>query len=260
MRKYSITALALAIAMTICASVSDEQLIESFNSITSSENDSVSCVRSDEFAALLVSRLKETGFEDNLAAITGVGKIVSDDNQMRVLTWNYALSGGEYGYGVIFQSQNGKVYQANCHKAFKAESNKSYNAGNWYGALYYSMIKSKDKYLLLGYSTYNNITKVKLIDIVSFKNNGFTLGENIFNAVENSKKTSRRVVFEYNADVNMTLTYETSKRRFVFDHLSPEEPFLKDLYQYYGPDFTVDALRLKKKVWTLQPNIDIKNK
>ena len=67
-------------------------------------------------------------------------------------------------------------------------------------------------------------------------------------------------MFEYSNNAVMNISYEPKEKRFVFDHLSPENPNLKGMFQYYGPDFTYDALTLKKKRWTLTEDIDIKNK
>ena len=62
------------------------------------------------------------------------------------------------------------------------------------------------------------------------------------------------------AKANMNIEYDPEHQRFIFDHLSPSEPAFEGVYAYYGPDFTFDSLALKKKLWTLESDIDIKNK
>jgi hypothetical protein len=68
-------------------------------------------------------------------------------------------------------------------------------------------------------------------------------------------------MFQYSTDVVMTLRYEERKNAIVFSHLSPEsdDPYMKEQYQFYGPDGSFDAFVKEKDKWKLVEDIDIRN-
>ena len=191
-----------------------------------------------------------------------IGAVISDDQKVKIISWNYKKNDGTYAYESIIikntnkKKPNVKVWNMSCHTAFKPTDNKTYKPSTWYGALYYNIISWKGKYILLGYSTYNNISKVKLIEVLSFEKKYPTFGSKVF---KKENKTHSRMVFEYSYMANMNISYNAEKKEFIFDHLSPEEPSMKGLYQYYGPDFSFDALRENRKIWEYTEDIDARN-
>ena len=58
----------------------------------------------------------------------------------------------------------------------------------------------------------------------------------------------------------MTIQYEEKAKRFVFDHLAPSKPIYQNQFEYYGPDFSYDALEYRKGKWVLVENVDVRNK
>jgi len=68
-----------------------------------------------------------------------------------------------------------------------------------------------------------------------------------------------RILFEYSARVQMSLRWIDSKKMIVFDHLSPTKASLTGNYQYYGPDFSFDALRFENGTWELVEDVDVRN-
>lgn len=201
-------------------------------------------------------------FKADLSAMQNVGSVMSDDGKLRIISWNRRDENGifeYYNYFIYKKKSKGKpvIQKFVCNNAFKPEDKKKYSANNWYGCLYYKAVAIKGGYILLGYQTYRDISRVKLIESLKIEDNSFTLGDRVFYLGKNPQE---RAVFEYSANAVMSIDYDASARRFIFDHLSPENPNLKGMFQYYGPDFTYDALTLKKKRWMLKEDIDIKNK
>ncbi|MCQ2351111.1 MAG: hypothetical protein MJ003_03955 [Paludibacteraceae bacterium] len=224
----------------------------------------VSVVMADETEARLDSMLNVTNdaFSIDVSNINNVGSVISDDGKLRIISWNNRLENGSFEYYSYFIfKKNGKskatVRKFVSKNALKPKNSGKYFANNWYGCLYYKAFATKSGYILLGYQTYQDISRVKLIEPLEIKGNDFILGNDIFRA--NGKKQSR-AVFEYSANAVMSIEYDKSGKRFVFDHLSPENPNLKGVFSYYGPDFTYDSFTLKKKLWVLTEDIDIKNK
>ena len=95
-----------------------------------------------------------------------------------------------------------------------------------------------------------------MIDFLSLEKKRPTFGQKVF---KKGNKTFSRMVFEYSYMANMSLVYNSETKQFVFDHLSPEEPSMKGLYQYYGPDFSVDILQERGKIWEYKSDVDVRN-
>lgn len=195
-----------------------------------------------------------------LDSVPFMGSIYDADSTLRIVSWNYHLQDGTYGYHAIFIKKQGRK-QPLIHAFSTTQANlptelKKYTIKNWYGSLYYRIIKHKKNYLLLGYSMYQPATRLKLIDVLSYENNKPVLGDKIFDW---EGKVKRRVVFEYGSMVQMLLHYDVHQKGFIFDHLSPEEPSMQGIRAYYGPDFSYDGLFYKKRKWTYVSDLDIKN-
>ena len=79
------------------------------------------------------------------------------------------------------------------------------------------------------------------------------------NLFDEEKKSLTRAVFEYDAHVVMFLDYEPSRKRFVFDHLSPMKYF-EDETVTLGPDMSVDSYVRKSKGWFLKEDLRMRNR
>ena len=135
---------------------------------------------------------------------------------------------------------------------------------NWYGALYYKVVKIKQRkeeyYLALGWSGNDASTDFKVIEPIFFDRNGRVsyLGKPLF---ETGNKKFSRIVLEYTSEGKVTLNINDTNTLIIFDHLIPIEPMYQGIKAYYGPDFTYDAYRIEKKEgWKFEENIDARNK
>ena len=244
------------------ASLPDDEawLAQRFADLYAAVSDSARQRANAAISERLSGTLTQDGaFDYPFASLTRMGKIMSDDATLRAFSWNYRQDNGTYGYECFFlwrKKGKERVYHLSTNKGTKPDNNVQYNANDWYGSLYYSIFAIRGDYYLLGYSTCNDITKLKVIDVLSIRGDDMSLGAPVFGE---GKKARLREVFEYSAKAQMTLTYDPDGNRFVFDHLSPSEPALKGMYQFYGPDFSYESLTLKKKRWIRNDDIDIKN-
>lgn len=197
---------------------------------------------------------------DELASIS---KLASADGKLRIFSWNvpqenrklnyysivqYLPQEGDYSYFILndLDTSFQKI------KKFKGD------AENWPGALYLGLVEKKAAYktyyTLLGWNGNNRLTSTKVIDILSFDKSGkMAFGEPIFVL---GKDIQNRVVFEYASTNKMTLAYRDDLDIIIFDHLSPSKPSLEGLYEYYGPDFSFDALKWNGRQWILLEDID----
>ena len=247
---------------TSSVTVSDK-LNSYFNEIDLSENDSTTYSINEKIRQEVLEFAEtDSNFYKITLGCSRIGCVISPDSKLKIISWNYKLQDNAFGYEtIIIKNSNKKkpkvkAWSVSSKEAFKPTENKTYNSKNWYGALYYNIIPWKGDYILLGYSTYNNISKVKVIEVLNLEKKRPTLGQKVF---KKENKTFSRMVFEYSYMANMSLVYNSETKEFVFDHLSPEEPSMKGLFQYYGPDFSVDVLQENRKYWEYKSDVDVRN-
>ncbi|MBR6105210.1 MAG: hypothetical protein IKP81_09165 [Paludibacteraceae bacterium] len=253
-----------------------QHLVELFDHLRSSDNDSLSIAVSKQISQEMGDLLQnDSTFDYHFDELANMGKCYSDDKELRIYTWNYPLSDKTYGYGGFIQLKPSKKRTKQKVKPIPLKvRGSSYTPGtgsrigtdNWYGALYYNAIKTKkdgnEYYILLGWGGGDALTDFKVAETLKFSKNEKTATFGSVSPFKSAGKSSNRIVLQYNNEARVALNYDKDNKRIVMDHLSPSDPFYKGLYSYYGPDFTYDAYQFDKKSkgqWLLIENIDAKN-
>lgn len=129
----------------------------------------------------------------------------------------------------------------------------------WFGMLYYEMIEHEGYYTLLGWDGNNKLVQRKFVDALYFKADGTPVfGKDVFRF---PKKNPRRLMFEYSADVTMSLKYNEKNNSIVYSHLGPREEgdVMQGLPQYYGPDGSYDSMIQRKGRWVVIEDVDARN-
>jgi outer membrane lipoprotein-sorting protein len=246
----------------------ENRLKNMFDSLYSFSNDfekvKYNTVIIDEFKSFLAS---ENSFENQLDSITTIGKIVSDDERVKVYTWNIPLKNGSHKfYGFIhYYHKDEKTYkyyeltETNDKSLYNEKSRLS--PSKWYGALYYKIIhvsyRGEDQYILLGFDPNDVFSNKKLIDVLTFDEYGYAfLGKPVFKYPNEQKS---RIIFEYSSRAQMALNYNEKEELIIFDHLAPSRPSYRGKYQFYGPDFSYDALEFDKGFWYYKKDVDVRN-
>ncbi len=194
-----------------------------------------------------------------------MGQILSPDSKLKIITWNLILTDGSNKY-FCYLIRKGK--RRNPNQVFKLtgvsmdappEIDTTYSAANWYGALYYAVKpfrhKRKTYYVLLGLDYTNLLTSTKMIDILTFtEDGGIIFGKDCF--VRDGEKRYRELL-TYSADGVVTLRFNRRKS-IIFDHLVSVSQFRQDSPEYYVPEFSFDGYFLKKGLWIFKENIEPK--
>lgn len=242
----------------------EKMLIDTYNKIVSSTNKkSASHIFLDSLTNIL--KHPEARFFA-FDSIKTVGRIVSPDNNLVVFTWNVPEGTYHNYFGVVLyhdkKQKNTKVYTLT-EEIGKLNRNPQSPADtkHWAGALYYEVVATKHKgqvyYTLIGFNFNNLLSNFKVIEVLAFDKMGvpnFPQRMFMYNG-----KVQNRVVFEYAERAVLTVKYAPNNKAIVFDHLSPFRPSLEGQYQYYGPDFSFDALRFKDGHWFHESDIEMKN-
>ena len=196
-----------------------------------------------------------------------IGKLQSKDKKVRIITWNLKFSDGTFKYYGFVQYNNLKKDKIITYPltdksdSISEPENVVLSYYNWFGALHYQMYeyteKGKNYYILLGWDGNNYYTNKKIIEILSFNNNGKPVfGKSVF---KTDGKLRKRVIFEHSIKTTMSCKYNEAADAIVFDHLSPQKKSQTGEYQFYGPDGSYDGFQLTKGKWLYIPNIYVTN-
>jgi hypothetical protein len=177
--------------------------------------------------------------------------IKSPDEKFRLYSWALRFDDGTYRYygALHFKDEEGAsqllpLYDKSKDIMYDAVEDTILHHENWYGALYYDILKikhkRKDYYILLGWDGNNYRSSKKIIDVFSFdENNELQIGAPLF---ERGDTYKMRRVFEFNKEYTMVLKADEKSKMIVFDRLvAPKEkdagkPWLyvpSDMYDYY---------------------------
>lgn len=210
----------------------------------------------------------ENSFEYPFDSLITIARLPAPDKSFRIFNWNLPRNDGTFEYFGFVQAYHKKSKTYKLYRLtdrlpqITSPEDQILAHDEWYGAHYYKIILKKQKgkkyYTLLGWDGNDRLTTRKIIDILYFpRGSRPKFGTPIFNM---GKSVKKRVIFEYSAQVTMSLRYDEDKKLIIFDHLSPSNPSLEGQYQYYGPDGSYDALKFKKGKWILLEDFDARNK
>jgi hypothetical protein len=199
--------------------------------------------------------------------------LLSDDNLLRIITWNIPKDDRTQIYFGYVQHYNELKKTWDVFE-LKDKSGELRNPetlklteDNWYGAYYYKVITKKHKkkptYTVLGWDGNTRLTQKKIIDFIHFNAQGqIFFGDDVFEVEKeiNKSKTlmvwQKRVVFEFKQGIAMIVRYDESLNKIIYDHLSPEEITQKNMFQFYGPDLSFSAYVFKKGKWHYISNVE----
>ena len=206
-------------------------------------------------------------FDHELDSIPFLGQLSSWDGVIRMLCWNLALENGDFQYHCIMRHRPTKetvaitIFQDNGSDWERMER-KAVRPNDWYGALYYNLLanryRGKTYYTILGWDGKDNITNRKVVDVITLQGRSVILGASIFK--DDKERPTNRLIYEYANDVSMALNYDEKEKMVIMDHLAPEDYRFEGQYQFYGPDFSYDALEFKKGEWILITDVFAKNR
>jgi hypothetical protein len=244
----------------------EDSLVKMIRALAKETNQSQKIDLNQTFTEYFRQVLERDGsFDYSFDSLKYLGKLISPDRILRIYTWNLPLYGGLNQYfGFIQVKWNGAVSLytlTDSRVEFEVPQIEGSSPEKWFGALYYYMHQTEHAgkvfYTLLGVDFNNLFSKKRVIEVITLSEQGVPIiGPPIF-SIRNH--LINRIIFEYSARANMVLRYDENFDMIVFDHLAPFRPDFQENYQFYGPDFTFDALQFIEGKWVYKPNIDVRN-
>ena len=240
-----------------------------FDSLKTFENDTLRLLFHKQISTQIKDLLfPAASFNIPLDSLRIAGKVKSPDEKFRILTWNVSMNDGTSSYFGIIQmnpdkEQECKLFLLNdiSHSVQINANSFSYKVPDWFGALYYNVLKVKVGntvvYTLLAARFKDLFSNQKVLESLYFDDDSTPIFG--FPVFEYGLKLEKRVVFEYSINAVMSLKYLDDIQMIVFDHLSPSSPIYTNNFKFYGPDFSYDGYKFEKGKWNYMPNISMKN-
>ena len=179
----------------------------------------------EKFITQLVKTLKiPHSYHYSFNHFDNISILASGDDRFRIFTWQLEVEKGEYRYygAIQMNNKNLKLFPL-IDRSFNLENSEMLitTHDKWYGAVYYKIFPfMKDRvahYMLFGYDSNDYLTRIKLLDVLSFDGEGNPrFGSEVFkypNTIRN------RVLINFTADANIRLNFDDKLGMIVFDHL-----------------------------------------
>ncbi|MBL0309053.1 MAG: hypothetical protein IPP77_05055 [Bacteroidetes bacterium] len=216
------------------------------------------------FIPKLVKALKfDNSFTYPFDSLITVSKIYPPDSSFRIFTWQLALPKGTFRYFGMIQMKSEKLKLFPLYDMSDTMSYMSQQVTtneNWYGCLYYNIIQKqankKTIYTLFGFEAADILTRRKVVDILSFDEDGKPkFGAPLFYfKYEDTTKlkhtdTLTRFFLEYKYSASTVLNYDKALEMIVFDHVAPPTEKAKGATFTYVPDGTYEGFVWKNNRW-----------
>lgn len=263
-----LTALFLVPAMKIKSQQpeSGEILQELFYGIVDTRNNEERIQLNDSIIKIIDKYVEsERVLDHRFTDLRYLGQILSPDSRLKIITWNLNLTDGtnKYFCYLIRKAKKGKpneIFKLTAVNMDEPPSiNTTYSEENWYGALYYAVqpfrYKRETCYVLLGLDYTNLLVSTKIIDVLTFtEDGGIIFGKDCF--IREGEKRFRELL-KYSSDGVAILRFN-NRKSIIFDHLVPVSQVRRNSPEYYVPEFSFDAYVLKKGMWRFKENFEPK--
>lgn len=276
--------------------------------ITQGDNDIRKYEANEHFRKILIRDLSlAQAWEYNFDTLKFLSVQKPEKGDFKIFTWSLLLERGRCeSQGIILKySSTHKRYKVieltDVKGSVESPEKETFKGGRWYGALYYKMITNKYKgetfYTLLGWDGMNEMSQVKVIDVLTFDSKDMPVfGKMVFRGM--NKTAQKRVLFQYSDESVMALNYEkqgyiikntkvksskkpkkpnneealkadkkvTTEKRYTvnliaFNRLMPLRPDLEGMYQFYSPELNiVDGFLFSEGRWVFIKDIDARNR
>lgn len=175
------------------------------------------------------------------------------DKSFRIFNWMVAPTEIVRRYYGAVQLPDGKFYPLKDYsETLESEAETAIlPADRWFGCEYYKIlpqtIQGQKSYLLFGFSTNGMSSNKKILDVLTFGENGLSFGAPVFLMPETKGQrliTKSRVILEYKKSAQVSLNYDDTKKMIMFNRLASEinDPNRKNTY---APTGQTDGLRFE---------------
>lgn len=214
----------------------------------------------EKFNNLFLEALKSNqSFNNKFDGLKWVSVKSDKANTFKLFTWNVKDENDNYkNFGVI-QKSDGKLFILNDGTDVNSDATyETLSTENWFGALYYNIkeIKlenSKPAFLLFGYDGYNEKNHVKVLDVLTFNEEGTPeFGKEIFKINDGARPDLKsRITIEYSGVANVNFNFNEEMDMIIHDFIVTRMGINADGSPAKIPDGTYVAYKWDGKYWNI---------
>lgn len=215
------------------------QIVQGINSDNRLSADSV-------FTRVLVRALKsKNSFHYPFDSLQTVSILYAPDSVFRIFTWQLVINENvirQHG-AIQMKTTDGSLKLYPLIDKSDVTSNVEDTIGNnygWIGAIYYKIILKKsgnqNYYTLLGFDENNIRSSRKIIEVLTFKNDGPIFGGSYFSGekADGFSKWQSRYIMEYKKEAGPKLNYDKDMDMIIVEHLVSESAEPKKKWTLVG--------------------------
>jgi hypothetical protein len=198
----------------------------------------------------------ENSFHYPFSRMSSISILAPPDSSFRIFSWQMFVNDSLYEYyGLIQVNKKESTIFPLTDRSIDMDPPPTQEVlppDQWYGVLYYKLYPFDTpkgrKYLLMGYDAYQFFDKRKIIDVLSFDQNGQPeFGAPVF-VRQGIATREHRIVFDYSAEARVKVNWDDEYKMILFDHLIPmASPFGRGMT--FVPDGSYDGFQLERGKW-----------
>ena len=221
---------------------------------------------SERFARQLVKALKvsDSWSYDFPKLSQRIYIIYPEDKSFRIFNWDIAPADATRRYygAIQLPGEELKLHglvDYSMHLGKMAEDS-ILTGGKWFGCLYYRIrqteVEGQKMYTLFGLNAAGRLSNRKVLDPLTFNENGPVFGAPIFNVRSAARPSERvnRFILEFKKDVQVALNWDEQRKNIYFDNLVSQVNDPGRKYTYV-PSGQIDGFRWNGSHWDYVQNI-----
>lgn len=209
-----------------------------------------------QFATLFQDEIdSENSFNNSFDNLKFVITQYSEDRSFRFISWQIQMSDEKYGYKTYLQTADSKVQEFTNDSYISEDDLENTYSRNWPSQLVYKIKDTETAegkaYIVFSMKQIDAYNKVKVADVLTFKNGTASFGAPIFvkNADSERPRKNNRVVIMFGADANASLNYNPTLEMIVHDNLIPQAGMMPGQGVSKYPDGSYQAYSFKGGNW-----------
>ncbi|MBK9108016.1 MAG: hypothetical protein IPM92_06430 [Saprospiraceae bacterium] len=212
---------------------------------------------SSEFQKIAEKLIRENSDSILLDFHPSIVKTSTHDGKLKFYSWASELSENRIQYfSYLFFDHQKPVFLKSQERNLRRINYEELNAKNWYGALYYHILKDSfsARYFLLGFATSPDGTKHRIIEPLYIDKDQILFGAPLFVKKDENQKDEvyHRILIHYSPSAQAVVNYNPELKQIMYDHISSYTD-AKSGETLLVPDGTFEAFDWNGSHWIHNP-------
>lgn len=205
----------------------------------------------DKFHSLFNKYLNEEKTDNDFSFIQKFIPVQTpEDSTFQLISWAVQAESFNYNYFAYVIMPDGSHHSFVDNTELSSDiSYEEFGIDDWYGAMYYSVRKFGDDYLIFGKDANSEFSNQKVLDVLNIDGDKITLGKPIFENKEELGTYQSRICLSFSADAAVNLHYHSGLEMIIHDHLINRMGRIPGQGPAYLPDGSYEGYAFEEGLW-----------